>query len=280
MKKFYEFKNITSSEADLYIYGEIVQEKYVDWWTGEESKTDVALMDFKEELDKIGNVQTLNLYINSPGGDVFVASAMISMLERVKNKGTTINAYVDGISASAASFLMFVANNIYLYKNSIVMVHKPMSYAYGNAIDMQKVIDTLEKIESSTMIPMYMSKAKITEDEIKNLIEVESWLSSEEMNNYFDVTVLNEEKTAVACSSNLFDKYKNVPKNVRDFFVEKNNDSTVTFTKNIEVEDAETLNKNEEQAEKIKTKLAIVKSSLIDKKMKGLGDINEATSNS
>lgn len=279
MKKFFEFKNVTSTEADLYIYGEIVQEKYVDWWTGEESKTDVALMDFKEELDNIGNVQTLNLYINSPGGDVFVASAMISMLERVKNKGTAINAYVDGISASAASFLMFVADNIYLYKNSIVMVHKPMSYAYGNSIDMQKVIDTLEKIESSTMIPMYMSKAKISEDEVKNLIEVESWLSSEEMDNYFDVTVLNEEKTAVACSSNLFDKYKNVPKNVRDFFVPKNNTSTVTYAKNIEENDDETL-KNEEKGKNIKSKLMMIKGSLISKQMKGKGDINEIKSNS
>lgn len=279
MKKFFEFKNVTSTEADLYIYGEIVQEKYVDWWTGEESKTDVALMDFKEELDNIGNVQTLNLYINSPGGDVFVASAMISMLERVKNKGTAINAYVDGISASAASFLMFVADNIYLYKNSIVMVHKPMSYAYGNSIDMQKVIDTLEKIESSTMIPMYMSKAKISEDEVKNLIEVESWLSSEEMDNYFDVTVLNEEKTAVACSSNLFDKYKNVPKNVRDFFVPKNNTSTVTYAKNIEENDDETL-KNEEKGKNIKSKLMMIKGSLISKQMKGKGEINETKSNS
>ena len=60
MKKFYEFKNITSSEADLFVYGEIVQEKSVDWWTGEESKTDVGLMEFKEELDNIGNVQKLN----------------------------------------------------------------------------------------------------------------------------------------------------------------------------------------------------------------------------
>ena len=279
MKKFFEFKNVTSTEADLYIYGEIVQEKYVDWWTGEESKTDVALMDFKEELDNIGNVQTLNLYINSPGGDVFVASAMISMLERVKNKGTAINAYVDGISASAASFLMFVADNIYLYKNSIVMIHKPMSYAYGNSIDMQKVIDTLEKIESSTMIPMYMSKAKISEDEVKNLIEVESWLSSEEMDNYFDVTVLNEEKTAVACSSNLFDKYKNVPKNVRDFFVPKNNTSTVTYAKNIEENDDETL-KNEEKGKNIKSKLMMIKGSLISKQMKGKGEINETKSNS
>ena len=70
MKKFFEFKNITQNTADLFIYGEIVQEKSVDWWTGEESDTDVSIMDFKEELEKIGNVQTLNIYINSPGGDV------------------------------------------------------------------------------------------------------------------------------------------------------------------------------------------------------------------
>ena len=57
MKKFYEFKNISPSTADLFIYGEIVQEKSVDYWTGEESQTDVGLMDFKKELDDIGNVQ-------------------------------------------------------------------------------------------------------------------------------------------------------------------------------------------------------------------------------
>ena len=159
--KFYEFKNITSLEADLYIYGEIVQEKSVDFWTGEESQTEVGLMDFKKELEDLGNVQTLNLYINSPGGEVFTASTMISLLERQKAKGTIINAYVDGLSASAASFLMMVADNIYIYKNSVVMIHKPMSVAWGNVNEMQKTIDALNKIEDSVMIPMYMSKAKV-----------------------------------------------------------------------------------------------------------------------
>ena len=212
MKNFFEFKNITSTEADLFIYGEIVQEKSVDWWTGEESRTEIGLMDFKKSLDELGNIQKLNIYINSPGGDVFTASTMISMLERQKDKGTEINAYVDGLSASAASFLMFVADNIYLYKNSIVMVHKPMSWAVGNANDMQKTIDALNKIEDSVMIPMYLSKAKCDEVLIKELIDAETWLSSTEMQEYFDVTVLNEEKVAVASiSSKLFDKYKNVP---------------------------------------------------------------------
>lgn len=228
-KKFYEFKNITSSEADLFVYGEIVQEKSVDWWTGEESQTDVGLMDFKEQLDSIGNVQKLNLYINSPGGDVFTASTMISMLQRVKDKGTTINAYVDGISASAASFLMMVADNVNLYKNSTVMVHKPMSYAVGNANDMQKTIDALNKIEESVMMPMYMNKSKVSEEEIKSLIDAETWLSAKDMDKYFNVTLLDEEKTAVASiSSNLFKNYKNVP----DFI--KNSLKTVQNSEEIE----------------------------------------------
>ena len=203
-KKFYEFKNITSKAADLFLYGEIVEDD-VDWWTGEKDPSLVGLLSFKQELDNIGNVKNLNIYINSPGGDVFTASTMISMLQRKKDKGTTINAYVDGLSASAASFLMMVADNVNLYRNSTVMIHKPMSIAIGNANDMQKTIDALNKIEDSVMLPMYMDKALATEEEIKNLINEETWLSASDMSKYFNVNILNEEKVAVASiKSNLF----------------------------------------------------------------------------
>lgn len=249
-KKFYEFKNITSSEADLFIYGEIVQEKSVDWWTGEESKTDVGLMDFKEQLDNIGNVQKLNIYINSPGGDVFTASTMISMLQRLKDKGTTINAYVDGLSASAASFLMMVADNVNLYKNSTVMVHKPMSYAVGNANDMQKTIDALNKIEESVMMPMYMNKSKVSEEEIKSLIDAETWLSANEMDKYFNVTLIDEEKTAVASiSSNLFKNYKNVPDFIKNSLKNVQNDEKIeeNAQKNEEIVQNEQISSENEQ---------------------------------
>lgn len=274
MKKFFEFKNITSTEADLFIYGEIVQEKSVDWWTGEESQTEIGLMDFKKSLDDLGNIQKLNIYINSPGGDVFTASTMISMLERQKDKGTIIDVYVDGLSASAASFLMFVADNIYLYKNSIVMVHKPMSWAVGNANDMQKTIDALNKIEDSVMIPMYLSKAKCDEALIKELIDAETWLSSTEMQEYFDVIVLNEEKVAVASiSSKLFDRYKNVPnfiKNVlnnqskEELEVKTNIDKTTFSLDNsgFSIKNEKILEKNEEKEKKIKIKLDLIKNKL------------------
>ena len=285
-KKFYEFKNITSSEADLFIYGEIVQEKSIDWWTGEESQTDVGLMDFKEQLDSIGNVQKLNIYINSPGGDVFTASTMISMLQRVKDKGTTINAYVDGLSASAASFLMMVADNVNLYKNSTVMVHKPMSIAIGNANDMQKTIDALNKIEESVMMPMYMNKSKVDEKEIKSLIDAETWLSAKEMDQYFNVTLLDEEKTAVASiSSDLFKNYKNVPDFIKNSLktvqnneeIEENAQKTEEIVQNEPIQEEKApeisenepiLTENQSKEEEIKAKLSLINISLKLKSLK------------
>ena len=289
-RKFYEFKNITSSEADLFVYGEIVQEKSIDWWTGEESQTDVGLMDFKEQLDSIGNVQKLNIYINSPGGDVFTASTMISMLQRVKDKGTTINAYVDGLSASAASFLMMVADNVNLYRNSTVMVHKPMSFAFGNANEMQKTIDALNKIEDSVMMPMYMNKSKVDEEEIKSLIDAETWLSAKDMEKYFNVTLLDEEKTAVASiSSNLFKNYKNVPDFIKNSLktvqneekTEENAQKTEEIVQNDEKNEENTpkinenepiLTENQSKEEEIKAKLSLINISLKLKNLKDKGE--------
>lgn len=264
--KFYEFKNITSLEADLYIYGEIVQEKSVDFWTGEESQTEVGLMDFKKELEDLGNVQTLNLYINSPGGEVFTASTMISLLERQKAKGTIINAYVDGLSASAASFLMMVADNIYIYKNSVVMIHKPMSVAWGNVNEMQKTIDALNKIEDSVMIPMYMSKAKVDESELRELIDAETWLSASDMDKYFNINLINEEKLAVASIDNsLLKMYKNVP----DFI--KN---SLDFSKNSEKSSLNEQNsainlENEEKTREIQMKIKLNENLIISKNVEG-----------
>lgn len=284
-EKFYEFKNITSSEADLFIYGAIVDDD-TDWWTGEKDPTLVGLLSFKKELDNIGNVQNLNIYINSPGGDVFTASTMISMLQRVKDKGTTINAYVDGLSASAASFLMMVADNVNLYKNSTVMVHKPMSMAFGNANDMQKTIDALNKIEDSVMLPMYMDKSKVDEKEIKSLIDAETWLSAKEMDKYFNVTLLDEEKTAVACiSSDLFKNYKNVPDFIKNSLktvqneeeIEENaqkteeiEEKTPISTENTpEISENEPIStENQSKEEEIKAKLSLINISLKLKDMK------------
>lgn len=214
--KFYDFRNIgVNGSADLYIYGEICLEKSEDYWTNKKNETDVDLIGFKEELDKLNNVKILNIFVNSPGGSVFVASTMINMLQRLKDNGVEINAYVDGLAASAASFFIMIANNIRLYKNSIVMIHKPICSTYGNSLELQSAIDMLNKIEDSTMIPMYMEKAKISEEQLKKLIEEESWFNAKEMEEYFDVELIDSSNSIVACvNKKVISQYKKVPKNL------------------------------------------------------------------
>ena len=144
--KFYEFKNVAHNEFSLYVYGEIVSEKGPDFWTGEKSENEVDITDFKQALADIPNGAVLNMYVNSVGGSVFATSAIVSMLQRAKERGVTLNAYIDGLACSCASWLIMVADNINIYKNSVMMIHKPLMMTYGNANDLRKDIEVLDKI--------------------------------------------------------------------------------------------------------------------------------------
>lgn len=280
MKRFFDIKNITQNSADIYIYGEICLEKERDWWTGEpiESDTDIYLMDFKKALDELENVSLINLYVNSPGGDVFVASTIVSMLRRLKDEGTKIDVYIDALAASAASFLIMIADNIHIYKNSMLMVHKPMTYGYGNSLDLQKIIDMLDQVENSTILPMYMSKTKegITEEEIKTLIANESWLGAKEIEQYFNVIVEDEEKSVAAFTNkNIFARYKNVPENLKNITNEEaeeiqekkeNNKDVTQEQENLQEEHQEQeINNKVEKEAIIKNRLNLIKASLFIK---------------
>ena len=214
--KFYEIKNIIPNiSADLFLYGEIVTDD-TDWWTGEKDKTLVGLQSFKEELDNLGNISDLNIYMNTPGGEVFVATTICSMLQRLKDSGTKIHTYVDGLCASAGTLILMMGDDINIYENSVIMIHKPINYCYGNAIDFQKCIDVLDTIENSTMIPLYMKKSKVDQEEIKELINEESWLGAERIDEVFNVNLIKEQKQVVASVSDIFKKYRNVPQNLKD----------------------------------------------------------------
>ena len=243
-------------EASLYVYGAIVSEADEYWG----SESDFALTEFKKELDSLGSIKNLDIYINCPGGEVFAASTMATLLQRLKDKGTYITSYVDGISASAASFLMMVANEIKLYKNSVVMIHKPMSVAWGNVNDMQKTIDSLNVIEDGVLMPMYMAKAKVTEATIKRWINKEKWFNAIEMAEAFNVTLIESEKLAIAnLDKEILKHYKNVPEEIKNIL-----DDVVDESEASEPE----VNEND-----IKARLAFFKCSLIEKNIKEKGEI-------
>lgn len=220
VKKMKYFKNLVNNGADFYVYGEIVDEKEPDFWTGEVSKTAVDTADFKEELDELerNGVTDLNIFINSPGGSVFASSAIASMLKRFKEKnGAKIHSFIDGLCASASTYLAMVADDLNIYKNSIMMIHKPMTISIGNSFELQRDINKLDMIENDMMIPMYMDKAKVSEDEIKFLIGNETWFNGNVANemfigNFFNANFLDEEKAVpMNFAKDVFKNYKHVP---------------------------------------------------------------------
>lgn len=160
------------SVGDIYIYGDIASNKLFD--------EDVTPTSILESLDDIGNVQTLNLHINSYGGSTVDGNAIINILENYRaNTGCQINAYIEGIAASMASGIPMVANKIYMADNALMMIHKPYMGVIGNEEDLEQGIEVLQKTED-TLVTNYMRHFNGTEEELRDLLKAETWLTADE----------------------------------------------------------------------------------------------------
>lgn len=206
MNKFYNFAN----GDELYIYGDIVggTEKW--------DESDITFVDFKEKLDSMQENSTLNIYVNSGGGSVVATQGIIALLNKAKrDKKVRTKCFIDGLAGSCASWLPMVCDEVYCYNTSLMMVHKPM---FGfmmemlNANDLRKNIDILDKIEEA-MLNAYESKLNnSTREEIQKMVDRETWLTSDEMCELFNITLLEDNKQLVAKVSNsLLKNYKNIP---------------------------------------------------------------------
>lgn len=204
-----ELKNQTENTADLYLYGDIMSESW-----GEYGKyyypDDTAPSDVKDFFDEIGEVDTINVHINSGGGSVYGGIAIHNLL---KNHKAKVVVYVDGMAASIASVIAMAGDEIHIPKNAQMMIHKPLCYVSGNADDMRKQADVLDGCQK-LILNTYMLHAKegVTSDTINQLIDKETWLSGEECLQYFDIKVEEENIAVAAVESSFFDKYQNLPK--------------------------------------------------------------------
>ena len=127
---------------------------------------------FREELEaEEGN---LTVWINSPGGSVFAAASIYTMLCDYKGKVTV---KIDAIAASAASVVAMAGDRVLMSPVAMMLVHDPMTIAMGNAQDMQKAITTLEEIKES-IINAYVRKTGLSRNKVSRLMSDETWLSA------------------------------------------------------------------------------------------------------
>ncbi|MDV2683808.1 Clp protease ClpP [Alkalihalophilus lindianensis] len=233
-KKFWEMKLSTdnSASADIFIYGDIVRYQW--------DEEDTSASSFKEDLDSLGDVSTLNLYINSPGGSVFEGVAIHNMLKRHKAK---VNVHIDALAASIASVIAMSGDVIFMPKNSMMMIHNPWTFAMGNAKELRKIAEDLDRISVSA-IQSYLAKAgdSLDEETLKQLLDNETWLSAEEAKTYGLCDVVEQEnEMAASTNQELFAKYKNVPSSLQ-----AKNDRTIS---------AEEMSQRQKIAEKAKANI-------------------------
>lgn len=190
-KGFYEFKNATTKgEGELYLYGEIAGSN--SWWSDS-----ITPKKFKKDLADLGDISVLNVYINSGGGDVFAGQAIHNMLKRHK---AHVNVYVDGLAASIASVIAMAGDTVFVPANGMMMVHKAWTRVSGNADDMRKMADDLDKIGES-IIAAYEGKCSISREEIEALMTAETWLTAEECVAYGFADKITDAKPIAASIS-------------------------------------------------------------------------------
>lgn len=200
--------SVGNANPQLYIYGDICGSDWEKWDDGDKCPQDVANL-----LNSIDANSDIDIYINSGGGDAFGALAIVSQLQRHSGKKT---AYVDGLAASAASYIAISCDEVVMNSAAQIMIHKPLVCAsYSNADRLRKLADELDRLQES-IIDIYMTNVRdgVTREDITTKVNAETWLKGKEAAEIFNIT-LRDLGQAVACSSEYFEKYKNVPDEIK-----------------------------------------------------------------
>ena len=165
-KKFWVWKNMdgTESERALELYGTIAEESWFD--------DDVTPQMFRDEL--FAGSGPVTVWLNSPGGDCVAASQIYSMLMDYKGDVTI---KIDGIAASAASVIAMAGTKVLMAPTALMMIHNPITMAYGNHDDMQKAIEMLDEVKES-IINAYEIKTGLSRAKLSHLMDTETWMNA------------------------------------------------------------------------------------------------------
>lgn len=170
--------------ATLSIYGTITS---MPWFEGDTSSAMLS-----KQLEALGDVSQIDVYINSYGGEVAEGVAIYNALKRHKAKVRTI---CDGFACSIASVIFMAGEERIMNEASMLMIHNAWTFAEGNAAELRKQADDLDKI-TKLSIETYKAHSNLTEEEIQELMDAETWILPTEAVEYgFATSISKAEKS-------------------------------------------------------------------------------------
>jgi len=196
MEKFWNWIHDDSGGRVLRLEGPIDSESF---WGDE-----ITPQSFRDEL--YAEEGDITLWLNSPGGNVFAAAEIYTMIRDYPHKVTV---KIASIAASAASVIAMAGNTVEMSPTALLMVHDPSTIAMGNARDMEKAIATLNEVKES-IINAYMAKTGLSHNRISKLMSDETWINAKKAVELgFADVILFDEKPAP-------DKKEDEPENPDD----------------------------------------------------------------
>lgn len=154
---------VNADIATVYLYD------MVGGWDGVQAK------DFVQTLNSI-DAKHINLRINSPGGSVFDGRAMATA---IKEHPATVTAYIDGLAASAASWIAIAANSVVMAEGSFMMIHNAQAGVLGDRRDMLSMAGTLEQLDNS-FVADYVAKSGKSAQQIGDWMNAETWFAAQD----------------------------------------------------------------------------------------------------
>lgn len=204
--------------AEILLYGDIG----ADFW-GEGNTAE----DFVSQLNEL-SPKPLDIRIDSCGGDVYEAFAMCSAIQRYEGETT---AYIDGLAASAASYIAVVCDRVVMNDYAFLMIHNAWTFAMGNADDLEKAVSRLRCIDQ-TIASIYEKRSDYTIDEIEQLMNDETWITADEalIHGLCQEVLETEERIAAHISADIAARYRNIPDGV--LVQNKDEDNAISHTQN------------------------------------------------
>ncbi|MCM1577967.1 MAG: Clp protease ClpP [Ruminococcus sp.] len=205
--EYWEIRNKTDTSADLYLYSAISS-------MGEEGG-ETSAKEVVSAVKALGKISRLNVYINSPGGTVSEGMAIKAFLARQPFEKQV---YIDGLCASIATAVAFgIGAKVHMESSALVMIHNAWTCACGNAADLRKFADDLEKHDAAIK-RIYLDRTgeKLGEEKISRMMAEETWLSAAECleMGFADEIVSSGVQAAACLPKEYFGRYRNIPKSV------------------------------------------------------------------
>lgn len=202
----FEIRN-EAEEAEILLYDFIGES--TDFWTGE--KSGISAQTFKEALDEV-SPKDVSLRIDSSGGDVFDAFAMCSAIQRYPGK---VTAYIDGLAASAASYIAVVCDDVVMNDYAYIMIHCASSYGRGNARELEDVAARLRNIDAN-LAAIYQKRSNLTIEQVLDYMADETWFTAADAKECGLCTdiVETEERMAACIDPAVADRYMHVPEGI------------------------------------------------------------------